>query len=756
MELVRDGNAMAALVVGRDATWLERHAAEELQRYLAAISGATLPVVDVPPTGDLPRTRGPLVLIGRAETNPLIAGAIRQGIVCLSPDDPGLDGFIIQTTRMDRRDVVVLGGSMDRGTLYAVYALLEDVLDVGLFRDGERIPRLATVELGDLRIAQRPRFADREDGLVAYSSMYWKLDDWRRELDWKAKRRANIIWPFHTSGEITSEILADWGILPAPPPRRQEPTVYEQAHEYARKLGMQVPCNLPNGALPEAFFAARPECRTLLLQWSEYAPYRQLHPADPLFRRLIVEYVRRYRERYGTDHLYIAEFASESRILEGAENVQEARLIFARELSEALLEADPEAVWVPSSWSFDLSADDPANPWQPNWTPADIREYLDAIACPLVVWDTWAEEAAKYLRTDYFYGHPWGFAVLHCFGGETYLHGDLADVIDRVHALDDDPRGARCDLFLSLPEHVDYNSVYFELCAALAWDPRRVSLDGFLRSYRGKRYGREWTDATEPAWQLLLETVYGPDSGTVKIIMDPLYWFRPDLRLLHGWVEDDERATALWRRRPAFIPKLRCACETFLACPDLLAASEMARRDLVDIARQWIAERFNQALIAARDAFLAGDSARLKAEAAQALPLLDDQARLLASWPPYRLDRQIEQAQGFYPDPVASVKRFHVWCNPTEGQESVPLRDYYRMDLDGLVADYYRPRVAAYLDLLRRKLAAGEREISDAEFDATYTPVERAFIAAPMHRLPEGEDPVRVVRDLLAADAAAA
>ena len=34
--------------------------------------------------------------------------------------------------------------------------------------------------------------------------------------------------------------------------------------------------------------------------------------------------------------------------------------------------------------------------------------------------------------------------------------------------------------------------------------------------------------------------------------------------------------------------------------------------------------------------------------------------------------------------------------------ESPDLRDYYRMDLDVLVRDYYRPRVAVYLDALRQ------------------------------------------------------
>jgi hypothetical protein len=40
MLLIQNGQARARIVLGQSATWLERHAAEELGRYLEAISGA--------------------------------------------------------------------------------------------------------------------------------------------------------------------------------------------------------------------------------------------------------------------------------------------------------------------------------------------------------------------------------------------------------------------------------------------------------------------------------------------------------------------------------------------------------------------------------------------------------------------------------------------------------------------------------------------------------------------------------------------
>jgi hypothetical protein len=142
--------------------------------------------------------------------------------------------------------------------------------------------------------------------------------------------------------------------------------------------------------------------------------------------------------------------------------------------------------------------------------------------------------------------------------------------------------------------------------------------------------------------------------------------------------------------------------------------------------------------------------------AAASLGLLDQQTRLLASWPPYRLQVKVERGKVTYGDDAGrAVKHAHVWVYPEEGMESPDLRDYYRMDLDVLVRDYYRPRVAVYLDALRQKLAAGDTTLTREELDGPYSKIEKAFLAAPLPPPPEPESGIAVVRELLAADGAA-
>ena len=45
MKITQNGMACCSVVVGRDATWLEHHTAQELRSYIQKISGAVLLVV---------------------------------------------------------------------------------------------------------------------------------------------------------------------------------------------------------------------------------------------------------------------------------------------------------------------------------------------------------------------------------------------------------------------------------------------------------------------------------------------------------------------------------------------------------------------------------------------------------------------------------------------------------------------------------------------------------------------------------------
>ena len=93
--LVQEGQAMAVIAIGTEATPTERHAARVLAGYVQKMTGVRLRITTTASTPRNPNRA--LILIGRPETNALIGQLAEEGSVRLSADEPGLDGYVIQT-----------------------------------------------------------------------------------------------------------------------------------------------------------------------------------------------------------------------------------------------------------------------------------------------------------------------------------------------------------------------------------------------------------------------------------------------------------------------------------------------------------------------------------------------------------------------------------------------------------------------------------------------------------------------------------
>lgn len=107
--LVGQGKPNAALVIPRRPSPAERFAAEEIRRYVMAISGATLPIVpdEAPPSGAA-------VSIG----NTALARGVSVTVESNAPDD---DLYLIKSAGQ----ILFILGKGDRGTVYGAYRFLE-------------------------------------------------------------------------------------------------------------------------------------------------------------------------------------------------------------------------------------------------------------------------------------------------------------------------------------------------------------------------------------------------------------------------------------------------------------------------------------------------------------------------------------------------------------------------------------------------------------------------------------------------------
>lgn len=165
LPLVTDGKSDYTIVLSKDASPSEKHAAEELQHFLFEISGAKLPIQVE--GGKVPAR---MIVLGDGETRRLRGTQIDVKAL-------GDEGYTIRTFGPD---LIIVGGRL-RGTMYGVYTFLEKVLGCRWYTPSvSYIPKKPTVILPTLDITETPSFEYREP---FYSGAH--------DADWAARNKCN-------------------------------------------------------------------------------------------------------------------------------------------------------------------------------------------------------------------------------------------------------------------------------------------------------------------------------------------------------------------------------------------------------------------------------------------------------------------------------------------------------------------------------------------------------------------------------------
>ncbi|MBN2021241.1 MAG: DUF4838 domain-containing protein [Pirellulales bacterium] len=146
--LAEQGKSVYAIVLPDEPTLSEKTAAAELQSHLEKATGAKLEVLS---EGQAPAER-PAILVGAT-----------QRLARLLPDVDlaklGYDGIVLKTVGND----VILAGQGKRGTLYAVYTFLEDVVGCRWWTSTESfIPTRPTLAIARLDRVYAPKLRIRE------------------------------------------------------------------------------------------------------------------------------------------------------------------------------------------------------------------------------------------------------------------------------------------------------------------------------------------------------------------------------------------------------------------------------------------------------------------------------------------------------------------------------------------------------------------------------------------------------------------
>ena len=155
--LANDNRSSYSIVIAPDASPTVKHAAQELADDLKQISGATLQVLNEKPSG-------PAIFVG---ASPFLPSSFRK----VRLDTFAEESFVVRT---DRRNLY-LAGHGDRGTLYAVYSLLEDHLGVRWYApDATVLPPQNMVRVSDLNETHSPAFSYRDtDESIVFGNAQW-------------------------------------------------------------------------------------------------------------------------------------------------------------------------------------------------------------------------------------------------------------------------------------------------------------------------------------------------------------------------------------------------------------------------------------------------------------------------------------------------------------------------------------------------------------------------------------------------------
>lgn len=702
IRLCQAGQPNAQIVLSAAPTPVERQAAEELQRFVRQMSGATLPIG-----------------AGRAtaQSHIYIGAAAPPDGLNLSPEALGFDGYLVKTQGTD----LILTGIKPYSCLYAVYHLLERHLGCGFFEDGDQVPRRQTIEIGLINDVEKPRFEWRiyfnctQD---AYSSIrWWDWEQFKPFIEWMAKKRFNM-WDTQRLGEfcgITALAATRLGTpIELTPWQQKRIAVLRKVFEYARLMGMRNIYHLTplyaSDQLGEPGTFAYPDRRQLEAFVQTYtrttgqqipmipydwcgARFPVLDPRHPGTQKFISACVRVYNEIFPSDHLFAIKLPSEGGFAgDDHEEMNRVTLAMMREVIKAARAGDPAATLIapfPYAYGLTFAAQ-----------KQGIRE-----AGLTVMGDPWLDQESRlhdFMMCDYYWNLPWTTGMTVLCGGHTNPHGSLKAAIRNARALAANPKAANCIGFRYSTEVNQRNLIKAELFCELAWNPLGVEIEDFLCRWTSRRYGAESAKRLLPAIKAIADTLLS--GANMDLTNGPLYrhWSG-------GYLPGLTPGSS--KRSLSYLPELRLALELFLAEHDRLRESRLYRFDAVDFGRTYLAAIFNDRLARARQALRARNKAGFEKNAREVEELMRFMALYCSAHPQFRLkthDAWAAQWPEILPGHSNAESNWINFTTLIPAQQSLDLLDYMAEDFAEIVEHYFLPRVRLYLRKMRELLEAGQ------------------------------------------------
>jgi alpha-N-acetylglucosaminidase len=601
----------------------------------------------------------------------------------------------------------------------------------------------------------------------SYTTPFWSWSDWELELDWLALHGVNLplAWVgfekilldvFQSVNLTTAEILpffsgpafqawnrfgniqGSWG---GELPLQWIDTQFElQQKILMRMLELGMTPILPafTGFVPRALVDAYPNATVVNgSQWEdfpvEYTNTTFLEPSDPLFTELQSKVISKQIEVYGNiTQFYTLDQYNENDPFSGD-------LEYLRNVThgtwQSLKTANPAAVWVMQGWLFTSNKD--------FWTNARVEAYLSGVEEDedMLILDLFSESEPQWQRTDSYYGKPWIWNMLHNYGGNMGLYGQVENItINPIEAL---ANSSSLVGFGLTPEGQGGNEIMYKLLLDQAWQDAPIDTETYFRSWVHTRYAGSSSysanntnpDALYTAWNLLRTSAYNNTNLTAgNAVSKAIFELAPNTTRLTGRTGhhpttvnyDPEIVVEAWRHM------LQAA-----SCEPQLWNHSAYTHDLVDVTRQVYSNAFLTAYTALIDTWNSSSptetpsTPNLQPRIDSLLTLLSTLDEILSTLPQFSLAPWVHSARAWASpsnstlnSTIANFYEYNARNQITQWGPDGEINDYASKSWGGLVGDYYLPRWKAFLGYL------GSVTPETYEHDgarAAVEPVERAF-----------------------------
>lgn len=559
----------------------------------------------------------------------------------------------------------------------------------------------------------------------SYTTAFWGWERWEQEIDWMALHGittplsltgAATVWrntlrdlgfaqtqidrfiagPAHQAWWLMNNLEAWGGPNPAEWYDKQAELEQKIVERY-REWGMQPVFAGYGGMVPNDSAMWRQLGLTQVQEPGLWCGYRRpafVQPTDPQFGTIADTYYKNLKALYGDDARYFAiDPFHEGGSTQGVDLPAAGQAIY-----DAMKRANPGAVWVAQAWQ------NCPHPEMIRDLPGGDLLVLDLFSESRPMWG--GDRRSPWWRDGGYGRHDWVYCMLLNFGGNVGMHGKMRRLIDSYYlARDMQHADSACARFLrgvgTTPEGIENNPLMFELLYELPWRPEKFDRIQWVEDYVAARYGHTLPQVVE-AWKILANTVYdAPYDGLQEGTTESVFCARPALRV--------DRVSSWGSARLNYDPgETQRALGLMVQVADRYRGCNNFEYDLVDIARQALADRANLLLRQIETAFDRNDRERFRHLSDDFLSLLLLQDTLLSSRPEFMVGPWIESAMRW--GRLRPEQEFYRWNARTllttwgnrHAADVGGLRDYAHREWSGLLRDLYYPRWKTFFDALNR------------------------------------------------------